>query len=143
MGMSVGGGSEDAPMGDMNTTPLIDVMLVLLIMFIIAIPIQTHAVKIDMPRPDQPPVETEVDPVVHRIEIDFLNNVYWDGTEVDLQTLRGYLKRAGEMPEADQPQFHLRPDALSRFETVNAVMAMAQRNGVIKVGFVGNEAYIN
>ena len=143
MGMSVGGGGEDQPMGDMNTTPLIDVMLVLLIMFIIAIPIQTHAVKIDMPRPDQPPEETLVDPVVHRIEVDFLNNVYWDGTEVDLQTLKGYLRREGEKPEADQAQFHLRPDALSRFETVNAVMAMAQRNGVIKIGFVGNEAYIN
>lgn len=140
MGMSVGGGGEEnAPMGEMNTTPLIDVMLVLLIMFIITIPVQTHAVKLDLPPPNPNP--SNVDPVFNQIEIDFLNNIYWNKQEVDLPTLKGYLGQAAKMPEP--PELRLRPEAEARYELVDQVMAAAQQAGIEKMGFVGNEAYAN
>ena len=142
MAMQVGGadGGGGGEMVDINTTPLIDVMLVLLIMFIITIPIQTHAVKLDLPvNNQQNPPPTEVDPVINRLEIDFLNDVYWNKTKVDLPTLRGYLNQAAGMNP--QPELHLKPDALARYEVVNMVMAEAQKAGITKMGFVGNEAY--
>ncbi len=141
MGMSVGGGGgEDAPMGEMNTTPLIDVMLVLLIMFIITIPVQTHAVKLDLPPPN-PNNTNQIDPVFNQIDIDFLGNIYWNKTEVDLPTLKGYLKQAAAMPE--QPELRLRPEAEAKYALVDQVMAAAQQAGTEKMGFVGNEAYAN
>ena len=140
MGMSVGGGgAEDAPMGEMNTTPLIDVMLVLLIMFIITIPVQTHAVKLDLPPPNPNP--SNIDPVFNQIDIDFLGNVYWNKTEVDMTTLKSYLKQAAAMPEA--PELRMRPEAEAKDVLVDEVMAAAQQAGVEKMGFVGNEAYAN
>lgn len=140
MGMSVGGGGEEnAPMGEMNTTPLIDVMLVLLIMFIITIPVQTHAVKLDLPPPNPNP--SDVDPEFNQIEIDFLNNIYWNKQEVDLPTLQGYLNQAAKMP--DPPELRLRPEAEAKYELVDKVMAAAQQAGIEKMGFVGNEAYAN
>lgn len=141
MGMSVGGGGgEDAPMGEMNTTPLIDVMLVLLIMFIITIPVQTHAVKLDLPPPN-PNNTNQIDPVFNQIDIDFLGNIYWNKTEVDLPTLKGYLKQAAAMPE--QPELRMRPEAEAKYALVDQVMAAAQQAGTEKMGFVGNEAYAN
>ena len=143
MAMQVGGadGGGGGEMVDINTTPLIDVMLVLLIMFIITIPIQTHAVKLDLPVNDQnqPPPTEQIDPVINRLEIDFLNDIYWNKTKVDLPTLRSYLNQAADMDP--QPELHLKPDALARYETVNLVMAEAQKAGITKMGFVGNEAY--
>ncbi|MGK2284859.1 ExbD/TolR family protein [Pedomonas sp. V897] len=141
MAMSVGeGGGDGAPMGDMNTTPLIDVMLVLLIMFIITIPIQTHAVKLDMPQQtNQPPPETNERPVIHRVEVDFLNQIYWDGQPVDLPTIQEYFRQAASKP--NQPEIHIRPDAMAQYEVVDQVLAAAQTVGVTKMGFVGNEAY--
>ena len=142
MAMQVGGADEGGggEMVDINTTPLIDVMLVLLIMFIITIPIQTHAVKLDLPVNNQnnPPPEN-IDPVINRLEIDFLNDIYWNKTKVDLGTLRTYLNQAAKMNP--QPELHLKPDALARYEVVNQVMAEAQKAGITKMGFVGNEAY--
>jgi biopolymer transport protein ExbD len=141
MGMSVGGGGgEDAPMGEMNTTPLIDVMLVLLIMFIITIPVQTHAVKLDLPPPN-PNNTNQPDPVFNQIDIDFLGNIYWNKTEVNMATLKGYLKQAAAMPE--QPELRMRPEAEARYVIVDEVMAAAQQAGIEKMGFVGNEAYAN
>ncbi len=141
MSMAVGNSSGDdaAPMMDMNTTPLIDVMLVLLIMFIITIPVQTHAVKLDLPPPNQAP--TQVDPVFNQIDIDFLNNIYWNKTEVDMPTLRGYLRQAAKLPT--EPELRLRPEGLAKYELVDKVMAEAQQAGITKMGFVGNEAYAN
>ena len=130
-------GGEDNPMVEMNTTPLIDVMLVLLIMFIITIPIQTHAVKLDLPPPNPNP--SQVDPVFNQIDIDFLGNVYWNKQEVDMPTLKGYLKQAAALPE--QPELRMRPEAEARYELVDQVMAAAQQAGMEKMGFVGNEAY--
>ncbi len=141
MAMQVGGadGGGGGEMVDINTTPLIDVMLVLLIMFIITIPIQTHAVKLDLPQNQQNSPPPAVDPVINRLEIDFLNDIYWNKQKVDIPTLRTYLNAAAAMnPE---PELHLKPDALARYEVVNAVMAEAQKAGITKMGFVGNEAY--
>ncbi len=141
MAMQVGGadGGGGEPMVEMNTTPLIDVMLVLLIMFIITIPIQTHAVKLDLPQNQPTQNQPQVDPVINRLEIDFLGDIYWNKQKVDMTTLRTYLNSAANMnPE---PELHLRPDALARYEVVNGVMAEAQKAGITKMGFVGNEAY--
>lgn len=140
MAISVGGHEGDV-MVDMNTTPLIDVMLVLLIMFIITIPIQTHAVKLDLPSNTPPDVLQQVDPVINRVTVDFLNTIYWNDQEVDRATLRQYLDVAARLDP--QPEIHLRPDALSRYDVVNDIMAQAQLSGVTKIGFVGNEAYAN
>ncbi len=141
MAMQVGGadGGGGEPMVELNTTPLIDVMLVLLIMFIITIPIQTHAVKLDLPQNQPTQNQPQVDPVINRLEIDFLGDIYWNKQKVDMTTLRTYLNSAANMnPE---PELHLRPDALARYEVVNGVMAEAQKAGITKMGFVGNEAY--
>jgi biopolymer transport protein ExbD len=140
MAMSVGKeGGDDNPMVEMNTTPLIDVMLVLLIMFIITIPVQTHAVKLDLPPPNPNP--SNVDPVFNQIDIDFLGNLYWNKQEVDLATMKGYMKQAAALPE--QPELRMRPEAEARYELVDQVMAAAQQAGIEKMGFVGNEAYAN
>jgi biopolymer transport protein ExbD len=133
MAMNVGGGSEDGAMCDINTTPLIDVMLVLLIMFIITIPVMTHAVKLDMPRPtDAPP--PPVRPEVIDIEIDFDGTVLWNGTPVTLDALEGYFRT--ESQKDPQPELHLRPDKRSRYDVVAKVLASAQRNRMKKIGFV-------
>jgi biopolymer transport protein ExbD len=139
MAISMGSAGEGAPMGEMNTTPLIDVMLVLLIMFIITIPVQTHAVKLDLPPPNPNP--SEIDPTFNQVNIDFLGVIYWNDQEVTLDQLQTYLDQVGAMPEGSQPELRLRPDALARYEIVDKVMAAAQRANVRKMGFVGNEAY--
>src|SRR5512145_2376386 len=106
MGMSIGGGGEDEPMMDINMTPLIDVMLVLLIMFIITIPVMTHAVKLDMPRASNAPSLAQ--PVVIQLEIDFDGTVLWNGTPVsDFDTLDAYFRREAEAEP--QPELHIRP----------------------------------
>jgi biopolymer transport protein ExbD len=141
MGMSVGTGRDDDPMVEMNTTPLIDVMLVLLIMLIVTLPIMTHAVKLDMPRPtDAPPPET-VEPVVITVTIDFDGTVLWDGNVVpSMATLESYLRtEAGRFP---QPEVHIRPDARAKYDRVAEVLAMAQRNGIERMGLIGNEQFL-
>ncbi|MFZ4689837.1 MAG: ExbD/TolR family protein [Polymorphobacter sp.] len=139
MSISMGSSAEGEPIPDMNTTPLIDVMLVLLIMFIITIPVQTHAVKLDLPVNANTP--TNVDPVFNQVDIDFLSNIYWNKTEVDLPTLRSYMRQAAALPS--QPELRLRPEGLAKYEVVDKVMAEAQQAGITKMGFVGNEAYAN
>ncbi len=139
MAVSMGSKPEGEPIPDMNTTPLIDVMLVLLIMFIITIPVQTHAVKLDLPPPNPNP--SQVDPVFNQVDIDFLSNIYWNKTEVDLPTLRSYLRQSAALPT--QPELRLRPEGLAKYEVVDKVMAEAQQAGITKMGFVGNEAYAN
>jgi biopolymer transport protein ExbD len=134
MAMSVGSDSgDDGAMCDINTTPLIDVMLVLLIMFIITIPVMTHAVKLDMPRPtDAPP--PPVRPEVIDIEIDFDGTVVWNGTPVPLESLEGYFRQ--EAQKDPQPELHVRADKRARYGTVAVVLAAAQRNRMQKIGFV-------
>jgi biopolymer transport protein ExbD len=137
--MSVGSASEDDVMVEINTTPLIDVMLVLLIMLIITIPIQTHAVKMNMPvGPSAPPPKP---PEIIRIDVDFDGTVGWNGvvvgSDAELQA-----KLAGVAAQADQPEVHLRPNKLVTYKHVAHVMAMAQRLGVTKIGLVGNEQFM-
>lgn len=140
MAISMASDGEDKPMGEMNTTPLIDVMLVLLIMFIITIPIQTHAVKLDLPPPSNLP--SDIKPDFNQVDIDFLNTIYWNDQEVSLDQLNTYLRQIGTIqPVESQPELRLRPDALARYEIVNRVMALAQQAGIQKMGFIGNEAY--
>ena len=142
MAMKVGSGSgtqDPDVMVDINTTPLIDVMLVLLIMLIITIPIQTHAVKLNMPVGVPPP--PLVPPEVVTIEIDFDGTVIWNGRVVpDRQELEGRLRAAAEMPV--QPEVHLRPNKLVKYESVAMVMASAQRLGMKKIGLIGNEQFM-
>jgi biopolymer transport protein ExbD len=136
--MSIGGGGEDEPMMDINMTPLIDVMLVLLIMFIITIPVMTHAVKLDMPRASNAPSLAQ--PVVINLEIDFDGTVLWNGTPVDIESLEGYFRR--EAANDPQPELHIRPSKRAKYDVVARVLASAQRNGMRKIGFVGNEQFM-
>jgi biopolymer transport protein ExbD len=142
MAMNVGpgsGGSEPDVMIDINTTPLIDVMLVLLIMLIVTIPIQLHAVNLNMPVGNPPPPLEQ--PVVVTIDVDFDGTVYWNGEIVpDRALLEERLIAAAQMPV--QPEVHLRPNKLSEYKDVAAVMAAAQRLGVTKLGLVGNEQFV-
>ena len=141
MSMQVGeGGDDDAPMMDINTTPLIDVMLVLIIMLIITIPIQTHAVKMNMPvGPSSPPPKP---PEIVRIDVDFDGTIGWNGVIVpDRTELENRLAQVAALP--DQPEVHLRPNKLVSYKVVAMVMASAQRLGVTKIGLVGNEQFMN
>jgi len=139
--MNVGGPSgEDEVMMDINTTPLIDVMLVLLIMFIITIPIQTHAVKMNMPVPSNaaPPPKP---PEIIRIDVDFDGTIGWNGEIIpDRPALEVRLAAVAAM--ADQPEVHLRPNKLVTYKYVAMIMASAQRLGVTKIGIVGNEQFL-
>ncbi|HEY8449148.1 MAG TPA: biopolymer transporter ExbD [Bacillota bacterium] len=135
MAMSVGTGSGDDVMCDINTTPLIDVMLVLLIMLIVTLPVMTHAVKLDMPQVSQPPPPNAPRPEVIELEIDFDGTVVWNGTVVpSLNTLEGYFRV--EATKDPQPEIHLRPDRRVKYDHVAKVLAAAQRNHMQKIGFV-------
>ena len=139
MAMNVGSAPDDDVMVDINTTPLIDVMLVLLIMLIITIPIQTHAVKMNMPiGPSSPPPKP---PEIVRIDVDFDGTIGWNGTLVANDAeLQGKLAAVAAQP--DQPEVHLRPNKLVIYKNVAHIMASAQRLGVTKLGMVGNEQFI-
>ena len=129
------------PMMDMNVTPLIDVMLVLLIMFIITIPIQTHAVKLDLPvnQQNQPP--PPIDPVKNKVVVTADNKILWNGSPVTQPQLRQYLDVTQQMNPI--PELHLQPDATARYDLVDQVLAVTKQAHVQKMGFVGNEYYMN
>ena len=130
---------EDEVMVDINTTPLIDVMLVLLIMLIVTIPVQTHAVKLDMPPANPPPVL--VPPPVIDVAIDFDGTISWNGSIVpDRAALEERLRAAGAADP--EPELHLNPNKLVRYSYVAMVLAEAQRLGVTKIGIVGNEQFM-
>jgi biopolymer transport protein ExbD len=131
--------AEGEPMMDINTTPLIDVMLVLLIMFIITIPLQTHAVKLDLPidQADQPP--PPIDPVKNKVVITGAGQVLWNGDPINLVTLRQYLDQTQQMTPI--PELHLQPEPMARYLLVDQVLAVTKRARVEKMGFVGNELY--
>ena len=130
--------AEGEPMMDINTTPLIDVMLVLLIMFIITIPIQTHAVKLDLPINDSsnPP---PIDPVKNEVYISPQGLILWNGAPVNQTVLRQYLDLTTTMNPI--PELHLKPDPNARYELVDEVLAVTKRAHITKMGFVGNEGY--
>ena len=140
MAMSTGG-AEGEPMMDINTTPLIDVMLVLLIMFIITIPIQTHAVKLDLPVDSQTNTPPPIDPVKNKIVIEPNGTILWNGAPVNEVQLRQYLDITQTMNPI--PELHLQPHPEARYEVVDQVLAVTKRANVEAMGFVGNEAYAN
>jgi biopolymer transport protein ExbD len=142
MAMNVGSGGPDkdpSVMIDINTTPLIDVMLVLLVMLIITIPIQLHSVNLNMPIGTPPPPLEQ--PVVITVDVDFDGTIYWNGEVLpNKAALEERLVAAAAMPV--QPEVHLRPNKLAEYRDVAMVMAAAQRLGVTKLGLVGNEQFV-
>jgi biopolymer transport protein ExbD len=137
MAMNVGGGGEGEAYSDINMTPLIDIMLVLLIIFIITIPVMTHAVKIDNPPPNNNP--PPVDPVVVNIGIDFDGTLLWNGTAVDRKTMQGYISQEAE--NSPQPEVHIKVDKFAKYEIVAQTLADLQSRGLKKIGFVNNELF--
>jgi biopolymer transport protein ExbD len=138
---TTGDNDSGEPMIDMNVTPLIDVMLVLLIMFIITIPVQTHAVKLDLPvnQPNPPP--QVINPLKNILSINAQDQVLWNGQPVSMDQLRSYLDTTQQMNPV--PELHLQPDATARYEIVDRVLAVTKKANVQKMGFVGNEYYMN
>src|ERR1700712_4743305 len=141
MGMNIGsGGSAEDIISDINTTPLIDVMLVLLIMLIITIPIQLHAVNLNLPTGNPPPPLRP--PEVVRINIEADGRVLWNDESVaDEAALEARLQATAALPE--QPEVHLRPDGAVEYDAVARVLAAAQREGVTKLGVVGSEQFLH
>ena len=142
MAMNVGSPGREADpdvMIDINTTPLIDVMLVLLVMLIITIPIQLHSVNLNLPTGNPPP--PLVLPDVVKLDIDDTSRVYWNGEVVDDRpTLEAKMSAAAQ--QQLQPEIHLRPDKSAKYSVVAGVMASAQRLGLTKIGIVGSEQFI-
>jgi len=139
MSMNVGPASgEGEPMVEMNLTPLIDVLLVLLVTLIVTLPIQTHAVKLDMPQPHQkPPL---VPPTVVNLVVDFDGSILWNNQAIDRPTLDAYFQNAQE--QDPQPEIHLNPNKLAKYDIVAKVLADAQHIGVKKIGFIGLDQYM-
>jgi biopolymer transport protein ExbD len=127
------------PMMDMNVVPLIDVLLVLLIMFIITIPVQSHAVKLDLPvqQENQPP--PPIEPDKNKVVVSANGQILWNGSPVNQTQLRQYLERTQQMNPI--PELHLQPDATARYVLVDEVLAITKKAHVQKMGFVGNEYY--
>jgi biopolymer transport protein ExbD len=139
MAIPVGGGTG-ATFCDINTTPLIDVMLVLLVTLIVTLPVMTHAVKLDMPNPNNPPPPPNQQPEVIDLEIDFDGTIVWNGTPVTgLPQLEGYFN--AERDKDPQPEIHLRPDRRAKYDVVAKVLAAAQRNRMKKIGFVNTAEF--
>lgn len=136
MAMAVGATAEGEPMSEINTTPLIDVMLVLLIMLIVTLPPQRHAVKLDTPVPppeNAPPPENPQEPV--RIQVDFDGTIYWNGMVVDHRTMEANMRI--EERRSPQPEIHIEPHQAAKYGYVATVMASAQRLGLTKLGVIG------
>ena len=136
MAMAIGH-SEGHSYSDINMTPLIDVMLVLLIIFIITIPSQTHAIKIDNPLQDgRPP---SIVPEVIDLSIDFDGTLLWNQRPVNRATLQGYISR--EATKTPQPEVHITVDKFAKYEIVAQTMADLQYRGLKKIGFVNNDLF--
>ena len=139
--MAMSGGKDDgAPMIEMNMTPLIDVLLVLLIMFIITIPVATHAVNIDLPQPNpNPPPEDQIDPIKNKIVLTQTDEILWNGTTLDESELVRNLNLTREIQP--EPELQFEPEALASYELSARVLNVIKASGVTKFGFVGNERY--
>jgi biopolymer transport protein ExbD len=139
--MAMSGGNDDGqPMMEMNTTPLIDVMLVLLIMLMITIPPVTHMVDIDLPvDTEQPEDEIKIDPVVNKIFIEENGAILWNGDAVSQQQVADFLRQTKAM--TPEPELQFQPTANAPYVTVDEVLAVVKRSKITKFGFVGNENY--
>ena len=138
--MAMSGGKDDgSPMMEMNTTPLIDVMLVLLIMFIITIPVATHAVNIDLPAPVDNPTNPPVDPVKNKVVLTTDNQILWNGNPISNGQLVSLLQEGLRMPI--EPELQFEPDANASYDLASHVLNIIKGSGITKFGFVGNERY--
>lgn len=139
--MAMSGGKDDgAPMMEMNMTPLIDVLLVLLIMFIITIPVATHAVNIDLPQPNpNPPPEDQIDPIKNKIVLTQTDEILWNGDTLSEAELVRNLNLTREI--VPEPELQFEPEALASYELSARVLNVIKASGVTKFGFVGNERY--
>lgn len=138
--MAMSGGKDDgSPMMEMNTTPLIDVMLVLLIMFIITIPVATHAVSIDLPAPNPPPPDAIVKPLKNKVVLTYDNQVLWNGQPVNNGQFVALLQQTLQMKP--EPELQFQPEAGASYQLSAAALNIIKASGVTKFGFVGNEAY--
>ena len=138
MGMS-GGQLDGEPMLDMNMTPLIDVLLVLLIMFIITIPVATHSVDIDLPQGNPPPQDIIIDPVKNKLVLSNTDQILWNAEPIDAGQLRTLLAETTRM--AVEPELQFEPEALASYDLSAKVLQIIKASGVTKFGFVGNEKY--
>jgi len=133
------GGAKEGPLSEINMTPLIDVMLVLLIIFIITIPSQTHAVKIDNPLPPPPNFVPPPPPEIIDLQIDFDGTLLWNKTAVDRTTMQGYIST--EAVKDPQPEVHITVDKFAKYEIVAQTLADLQHRGLKKIGFVNNDFF--
>ena len=137
MAMSIASSAESEPIADMNTTPLIDVMLVLLIMFIITLPIMTHNTGVQLPRTPGPPAPRQA----IEVAIEFDGTILLNGAVIEsLEQLEGYFRSEAAKPE--QAELHLRPDRRAKYDVVAKVLSTAQRSGMQRIGFAGQEQYL-
>jgi biopolymer transport protein ExbD len=134
-----GGQLDDEPMMDMNMTPLIDILLVLLIMFIITIPVATHSVDIDLPSGNPPPEDIEIQPIKNKLVLTQTNQILWNGTPIDTGQLVTLLRETTRMPV--EPELQFEPEALASYDLAAKVLQIIKASGVTKFGFVGNEKY--
>ena len=132
--------AEGEPMMEINTTPLIDVMLVLIIMLIITIPPQTHAVKLDLPQNNPNDIPPPIDPIKNKIVISQAGQILWNGVAVNQVQLRQFLDATQQIDPV--PELHLQPEPEARYALVDEVLAVTKKANVTKMGFVGNEAYM-
>ncbi len=138
--MSMSAGSDDGePMMEMNTTPLIDVMLVLLIMFIITIPVATHAVSIDLPQPQASPPNAQIDPIKNKLVLTATNQILWNGTPVNTGQLVTLIN--GTKAINPEPELQFQPEEYASYEIANQLMKIISDSKVTKFGFVGNENF--
>ena len=138
--MAMAGGKDDgAPMMEMNMTPLIDVLLVLLIMFIITIPVATHSVDIDLPAPSQTPPDVIVEPEKNKLVLTADSKILWNGNAINMGQLRTLLDESTKM--AVEPELQFEPEALASYDLSAKVLQIIKVSGVTKFGFVGNERY--
>lgn len=138
MAMSIASSSDSDPIADMNTTPLVDVMLVLLILFIITLPVMTNSTNLHIASGESPKTPREA----ISITIDFDGTILWNGTAVEnFAQLERYFRM--EAAKADQPELHVRPDRRAKYDTVAKVLAAAQRSGMQRIGFAGQEQYLD
>ena len=138
MGMS-GGQLDGEPMIDMNMTPLIDVLLVLLIMFIITIPVAVNSVDIDLPQGNPPPTDIEIDPVKNKLVLTSTDQILWNGDPVNAGQLREILAETTTF--AVEPELQFEPEAQASYDLSAKVLQVIKASGVTKFGFVGNEKY--
>lgn len=138
MGMA-GGQLDGEPMLDMNMTPLIDVLLVLLIMFIITIPVATHSVDIDLPQGNPPPTEDMVDPIKNKLVLSSIDQILWNGETINQGQLVTLLSESTQM--AVEPELQFEPEAQASYDLTAKVLQIIKGSGVTKFGFVGNDKY--